>query len=117
MKRSGPLKRLTPLKSTTPISKVSKKRQRLNNERRKVVKQLFGTRKTCEAGPRIRNVDQVHRCQVVPSDVHEPLTRARGGSIVDPNNMLVVCRACHDWIHHHPKDASSVGLLVSSYKG
>lgn len=79
----------------------------------------MATRTRCEAGVLIPRVDQTtgrrHVCQGVAVDVHEPLTRARGGSIVDPANMVPVCRVCHDWIHAHPTLATEVGLLVSSY--
>lgn len=39
-------------------------------------------------------------------DVHEKLTRARGGPIDDPENLMAVCRPCHDWITVHPKEAT-----------
>lgn len=71
----------------------------------------------CEAGQAIQTVDRNHICRRTPDDVHEPLTRARGGSITDPENMVVICRACHDWVHTHPEAATSVGLLVHSYNG
>ena len=46
-------------------------------------------------------------------DVHEPLTRARGGSITDPDNALAVCRYCHDYAHAHIAEAESKGWLRS----
>ena len=42
------------------------------------------------------------KCLGVATDIHEPLTRARGGSIIDRGNMIQVCRMCHDWIHENP---------------
>jgi len=116
MKRSGPIKRTTGLKRTSKLAPVSKKRRKENATRRKVIEQVLETRKACEAGLLIRRVDGHHKCAGQPSDIHEPLTRARGGSIVDPSNMVVVCRPCHDWIHVNPAAATSVGLLVSAYK-
>jgi len=47
-------------------------------------------------------------------DLHEPLTRARGGSILDPANTVAVCRSCHDWIHDNPTAATDLGLLRSA---
>jgi len=44
-------------------------------------------------------------------DVHELLTRARGGSITDPDNCVALCRGHHNWVHDHPADATAVGLL------
>ena len=122
MKRGGPLRRNTPLKSTQGLKRggrlnpVSKKRARELAKRRKVIDEILKTRQLCEASHRIMRVDRTHRCFRIPFDVHEPLTRARGGSITDPANMMVVCRPCHDWIHGHPTLATQVGLLVSGYK-
>jgi hypothetical protein len=121
MKRGGPLRRNTPLKATQGLKRggrlnpVSKKRQKLLAKRRQVIDEILKTRTMCEASTRIWNVDRAHRCFRIPWDVHEPLTRARGGSITDPANMMVVCRPCHDWIHTHPQLATQVGLLVSGY--
>lgn len=56
-------------------------------------------------------------CRGVADDVHEPLTRARGGSILDPANALAVCRPCHDWIHANPAEATALGLLRPSGGG
>lgn len=54
------------------------------------------------------------RCSIMAEHVHEPLTRARGGSITDPANMLPVCGGCHRRIHDNPRVAEMLGLLVRS---
>lgn len=121
MKRSTPIRRNTPLRSTTGLKRtgrvnpISRKRRRLLDERRRVIEEQAAYRKTCEAGARINQADGRHRCYRVPQDVHEPLMRSRGGSIVDPSNMLFICRACHDWIHNNPALASDLDLLRSRY--
>lgn len=118
MKRS-PLRRKTPLEPggpiarSSPINQVSKKRRKVLAERRQFVIDTLARHPRCEAGPRVQ--DRAHRCQGTPSDVHEIQTRARGGSIVDPDNVVAVCRACHDWIHSHPAQATTLGLLASQY--
>lgn len=118
MKRS-PLNRKTPLRSgsqlkrSTPIRQVSKKREKLNRARRDFVAGFLAARPRCEAQQPVMLVDRNHRCQIWSVDVHEVLTRARGGSILDPDNCRAICRACHDWIHDHPKLATEVGLLAS----
>ena len=109
MKRGGPLRR------STPIAKVSAKRRRLNRDRAKFVADVLARRTVCEGGHRIVTVDDRHRCDGRPVDVHEVVTRARGGSIVDESNVIALCRACHDWIHTHPLAATTVGLLASKY--
>lgn len=54
-------------------------------------------------------------CVGVASDVHEILTRARGGSILDLDNCLALCRPCHSWITDHPGWSKSHGFIVSSW--
>jgi len=36
-------------------------------------------------------------------DLHEPLSRARGGGIADPGNATVPCRPCHDVLTFTPE--------------
>ena len=113
MKERKPIARHTPLKRGEPPRKVSKKRVKENRVRTNVVKDVMRSRLVCEAGRLIATVDNKHRCSGEAHDVHEPLTRARGGSITDASNMVVVCRWCHNWIHERPMLASSIGLLLS----
>jgi hypothetical protein len=49
-------------------------------------------------------------------DVHEPLTRARGGSILDPQNAVTLCRYDHSWVHEHPAQATAEGWLQNSWE-
>lgn len=130
MKRSGPLRRNKPLtsrgrlKRRTPLKPMSKKRRLVASKRAKMVNEELQKRPVCEAGPVIR--EYRHRkfghadaqrlsdswgCHGWAKDIHEPLTRARGGDILDPHNTVAVCRNCHDWIHSHPKAATQLGLL------
>jgi hypothetical protein len=92
-----------------------------------MVREELAKRELCEAGAIIyqyrlgaygqTNADRLHavayRCGGLAVDLHEPLTRARGGSILDPDNTVAVCRSCHEWVHDHPKAATKVGLLRS----
>lgn len=43
--------------------------------------------------------------------MHEVLTRGRGGSPTDPENILCVCEPCHSWITTHETDARAAGLV------
>ncbi len=132
LKRKTPLRSKTPLQSKTPLKRtgrlrpVSKKRQKLNRDRAKFVAHQLELRQWCEAGPHItrhlvsRLTETQKRsdsmkgqtiCQGKAVDIHEPLTRARGGSILDVDNTVALCRSCHDWIHEHPREATQLGLL------
>ena len=86
------------------INPVSAKRAKLNPIRASFRKRILEERMACEA--RIRG------CTMMPTDVHEIKTRARGGSIVDPENVLALCRRCHVWITEHPAWALENGFVV-----
>lgn len=45
------------------------------------------------------------------SEVHEILTRARGGDPTDPDNQLCLCLYCHKWITEHETEARALGLV------
>lgn len=56
-------------------------------------------------------------CGQRADDLHEPLTRARGGSITDPDNTVPVCRSCHQEItDKQPAWAYEHGLLRHSWE-
>ena len=91
---------------------MSEKRKKVSVARREFVADILSTRTRCEAGAMIRSGDTGHRYFGYSTDVHEVLTRARGGDILDPMNVKAICRRCHDWIHEHPADALDLGLLA-----
>lgn len=137
MKRA-PLERRTPLRSTTELTRrtrlapMSKKRRRIREQRAALVRTELASRPVCEAGNTIR-AEWANRFGIVKAnelasrsafgcrhwavELHEPLTRARGGDILDPANTIAICRGCHDWIHHHPERATALGLLASRTEG
>ena len=93
MRRTGPPQRRTPLRARS-----SKRAALYRDVRVPLVRRLLAERPTCE------------RCKRAPStDVHERLSRARGGSITDVSNLVCLCRPCHDWITTHPLEAEAAG--------
>jgi hypothetical protein len=54
-----------------------------------------------------------YTCSRRSTELHEPLTRARGGDILDKYNTVAICRNCHNWVHDHPESATKLGLLRS----
>jgi len=113
MKRS-PLRRGRPPARRTPLRQVSPKRVKQQRLRREMVRDELARRELCEAGARITHAGYDARCAGLAIELHEPLTRARGGSILDPVNTVAICRSCHDWIHVNPAAATSIGLLEES---
>lgn len=113
MKRSPMPARVTPLNTyaelrrITPLRRVSKKRAAENRLRSKVAHATFGETPMC-ARP---------GCTRPARDCHEPLTRARGGSITDPENMVPLCGPCHTEIQLGPAWAYELGLMRHSWDG
>lgn len=90
MKRT-PLKRYTGLKPSGPLRHRLAKQQRVyERQRAPLVRELLAEFPLCQ------------RCLIARSaEVHEVRTRARGGSILDPDNCRAVCSPCHQEIHAH----------------
>jgi hypothetical protein len=90
----------------TGLKSMSNKRRRVNRVRRKVAHETFGANPVCA----------VPKCGQWADDAHEPLTRARGGSITDPNNMVPLCRWHNDELAaEEPAWAYPLGLLKHSW--
>lgn len=82
----------------------SRKREAIYRQRRPLVAALLAERPICE------------RCGTNPSDdVHEVVSRARGGSILDSRNLVCLCRSCHTWLTDHPAQAEAEGFSAHSW--
>lgn len=98
---------MTGLERRTRIRAVSKKRAALNRERRKMAEARWPD------GPPMCAVPE---CNRPADDLHEILSRARGGSITDPANTAPLCRPHHTVITDtEPAWAYSLGLLRHSW--
>ena len=95
------------------IRPVSKKRAAENRRRKQVTDAMkregpvlcqFPCRDWGVEGP----IDSV--CNRRADDCHEIVSRARGGSITDPANLLPLCREHHRWVTEHPIEAEKLGL-------
>jgi hypothetical protein len=132
MKRSGPLRRLSPLARRTRPRPRSRKAQAVAPVRAAFVKRILEERPRCEFPAEVRQhtalayalghrqhyepaVEVIGFCWRASVDVHEKLTRARGGDILDEDNVLAICREHHDWVHANPKAATELGLLLSQW--
>lgn len=85
---------------------VSKKRARALAAAKPVRDAYRASHPWCEA--------RLAGCTGRTDDIHEVLSRARGGSLDDEANLLAVCRRDHDWITTHPKEATERGWLRSA---
>jgi len=98
-----------------PIKPVSAKRARENRTRAQMADRLWPDRREgtvmCGCGRA--------ECHRPADDLHEPLSRARGGSITDEANAVPLSRFCHDEITFSPESelgwAYEIGLLIHSW--
>ena len=98
----------------TPIRKVSAKRARENRERAAMADRRWPDRREGAV------MCAVPGCGAA-DDLHEVLTRARGGSITDPENTVPLCRQHNHDLAQKPESelqwAYDLGLLKHSWDG
>lgn len=113
MKRGGALPRRTPLARTGRLSPVSAKRTAQASEylaALRIVRRRDCGR--CVAGRWAGMVTAPFPTECHgPIDPHHVWPVGRGGPRCDPENIILLCRAHHDWAHGHPLLARAVGLL------
>lgn len=103
--RTGSLTPVTRPQQRTPVKPVSKKRAAENRLRRAMVTRLYPERPRCACG-----------CGRLADDLHEILSRARGGSICDPANCVPLARYCHDKATSEDPRFYAAGLVVHSWE-
>jgi hypothetical protein len=85
--------------------------------RRPLVQKLLRERPWCEACPVFAHHDEdvlYNRKRSV--DLHEIIRRSQGGSILDEDNILCVCRECHRRIGNNPQLAFDLGLAKHGWE-
>lgn len=98
------------------MRKRSKKQEALYNQRRPLVKRLLEERAWCEACPVFAEHDGRATYVRNPSmDIHELVRRSQGGSILDIDNLIAVCRPCHRRIGNYPQLAFDLGLAKHAW--
>lgn len=89
----------------------SKKKEAEYRLRRPLVARLLEQRPYCEACPIFAEHDEkVIYSRQRSVDIHELKRRSQGGSILDEENLMAVCRQCHNRIGNHPALAFELGL-------
>ena len=95
----------------------SVKKEKEYVERRKLVVRLLEEKPWCEACPVFAEHDEkkmYKRNQ--SSDLHELKRRSQGGSILDEDNIICVCRPCHTRIGNYPQLAFDLGLAKHGWE-
>jgi len=110
-------KRKEPKQQRKPINKRSKKTEEKYKLRRPLVAKMLSERPFCEACPVFADHDQKVTYTRYPSvDIHELVRRSQGGSILDENNLMAVCRNCHRRIGNYPELAFQLGLAKHGWE-
>lgn len=104
IRRKSPLCSYTELRNRTPLRAVSVKAQRRNAERTRALRPLREAQPWCALGG----------CTGVGLDAHELLSRARGGSTTDLDNIVLLCRTHHTYITEHPAWAEANGWALKT---
>lgn len=95
----------------------SKKKEAEYRQRRPLVARLLSERPYCEACPVFAEHDNAAvYTRRRSSDIHELIRRSQGGSILDENNLLAVCRQCHNRIGNNPQLAFDLGLAKHGWE-
>jgi hypothetical protein len=85
-----------------PSAKSRKKAADIAAERKEIRLSLVAAR---------GNGCQYPACRRPFTDLHEVLTRGRGGDPTDPENILLLCREHHKWVTEHEEEARAMGLV------
>lgn len=89
----------------------SKKKEAEYRQRRPLVEKLLNEKPLCEACPVFAEHDGLATYTRNKSvDIHELIRRSQGGSILDEDNLMAVCRKCHNRIGNYPALAFELGL-------
>ena len=95
----------------------SKKKEEEYKLRRPLVARLLEERPWCEACPKFAEHDGVVTyTRNRSSDIHEIIRRSQGGSILDEENLMSVCRPCHTRIGNYPQLAFDLGLAKHGWE-
>ena len=99
------------------IRKRSAKKEAEYELRRPFVKDILEKFPYCVACPVFAKHDGLVTYVQQPSrDVHELKRRSQGGSILDEENVIAVCRKCHTRIGNYPQLAFDLGLAKHGWE-
>lgn len=99
----------------TELNPVSTKRTTENRERRTALETAFGPRDAWACFASVHRYDVMGPC-FGPINGHEIVKRSQGGSITDPENVILLCDRHNEWVENFPLDAHRLGLMKHSWE-
>jgi hypothetical protein len=112
---AGAVKGKSAARRSAPIPRESRKRAHANRERSAMADRRWPDRREGTVMCGCGRPD----CNRPAMDLHELLSRARGGSITDEANCIPLSRICHDEVTFRPESelgwAYSAGILRHSW--
>jgi hypothetical protein len=93
---------------TTP---QQERRAALEDERKRLRRRYLDANPFCQ----MRVTATCRRRAREATDVHEIVSRGRGGSFVDQANFLGACRWCHQIVTNFPAFAEAIGASLPSW--
>jgi len=101
------------------MKRVSDKRKIENAQRKVLMLERFGPREEWKCSMNgiwtIAQGVQVGKCHGAVNG-HELLKRSRGGSIIDMDNVTLLCDGHNSWVEDHPIEAHRLGLAFHSWE-
>lgn len=95
----------------------SPKKEAQYRNRRPLVAKMLEEKPWCQACPVFAEHDGKPTYYRNRScDVHELKRRSQGGSILDEENCITVCRPCHQRIGNYPQLAFDLGLAKHGWE-
>lgn len=94
------------LKRSAGIRKQSRKRAAVSGDERQLYADVVAEAGRCE------------RCETLPAiEAHHLMRRSSGKKRLERENLVGLCRPCHDFIHRNPKWAYENDWLRSKFNG
>ena len=90
-----------PSLNKTQLSKVSKKKQKLDPLYAKLRKVYLEKHNTCQIAAPV--------CTTLSTEIHH--SAYRGENYLGVETWFATCRACHQWVHSNPEVARELGYL------
>jgi hypothetical protein len=95
----------------SPVNQISQKRRKLMRERRAMLDETFGPKEEWQCSIPPMGITYWGECYGEVNG-HELRKRSAGGSITDPENVVLLCNHHNQMVENRPIEARALGLVV-----